>query len=631
MPRGDDAARLGDQVISRRGLLAAGAAGAGGLVAASLGLVSATSAAASIRSSLAKSAVPTYSGTLLPPALASMYPVDVTNDATYYYVLDAGRYRVVAVDRATGDIAYQSGGIQGSGPGQIGDARAIAIDSSSNVYVADTPNNRVEVFTPTLKYSFQFGSRGTGPGQFTDDYGIAVGIGLDAGGASAEVIYVVDGAGRIEKFDLSGHYISEFGVGLLDEPRQIAVHPTNHNVYVVNARAHQVVVFSDGGTKLFTFGAGGTGPGEFTDDPRGIAISADGSTAFVTDSGGGRVEAFNALTGAYLYQVGAKGTAPDQFAAPRGLTATADGHLAVSDEWGFGLHEFLVSGTFVKEFFGDPPPELGVNAPRGIHLDSTGRIWVDDYWNQRIDGIKANGKDPIEFGVRGTRLQPGSINFAWDVAVQLSTNRLFVVNRENNEIEVFENDGTFVTRWGALGSNSGQFTFPQGADFAPDGTLYVADSGNGRIQRFRIHANGTATFIAAYGQQGGSSQGAGYLNQPTGVSISSDGTLWVADTLNNSIQCLTAAGAWTRYLRPSGGTPFLIPWGVTVAPDGSIWVSDTGNSRLVKMTSSGVQVFAATGPSMGAGPVIYPFTVAFGSGTTVYMSDVWNNRVITLN
>src|SRR5450759_1307048 len=93
-------------------------------------------------------AAPTYSSTLVGPGQASMYPVDVTQNSQYYFVLDAGRYRVVAVNRSTGAIDCQIGGLQGSGPGKFGDARALDYDSTHNeLYVADTPNNRVEVFS----------------------------------------------------------------------------------------------------------------------------------------------------------------------------------------------------------------------------------------------------------------------------------------------------------------------------------------------------------------------------------------------------------------------------------------------------------------------------------------------------
>ena len=66
----------------------------------------------------------------------------------YYFMLDAGSYRLIAVNRATHNIDFQFGGLQGNGPGQFGDARALDYDAAHNLlFVADTPNNRVEVFS----------------------------------------------------------------------------------------------------------------------------------------------------------------------------------------------------------------------------------------------------------------------------------------------------------------------------------------------------------------------------------------------------------------------------------------------------------------------------------------------------
>ncbi len=572
---------------------------------------------------------PTFVGTLEGPGLASMYPVDATNTSSEYYVMDAGRYRVVAVNRSTGNVDFQTNSVRGSGPDQFSDARAIDVDGAGNVYVADTSNSRVEVFDPSLNFLTQWGSSGTGPGQFTQDYGIAIGQGIGATGSLIQIAYVVDGAGRVEKFDLSGNFISQFGVGLLKDPRQVTVDPVNNNVYVVNARMRQIAVFDVNGNELFTFGSNGTGPGQFSDDPRGIALSSDGTRAYATDSGGKRVEVFDANTGAFLFQVGGPGTAPGQFTDPRGLTVTPDGDLLVTDEFGFSVNEFLLDGTFVRRLFGTPPPTPGVNNPRGVRVDPTGRVYMVDWWNQRIDSINPDGSNAAAFGFRGTSVQPGSINFAWDVAIQPGTNRLFVANRESHEIEVFESTGTFVTRFGSRGSQPGQFLFPQGDTFAPDGTLLVADSGNDRIQRFSISSAGTATFLATYGQTGSALQGAGFLNTPTGISTASDGTIWVADTLNNSVQNMSPSGVWTRFTAPGGTTHFRAPWGITVAPDGSIWVSDTGSNRIVKMQADGSLFFVASGQDMGAG-TINPFTIAFGFHNHIYLSDIWNDRVIDL-
>jgi sugar lactone lactonase YvrE len=98
---------------------------------------------------------------------------------------------------------------------------------------------------------------------------------------------------------------------------------------------------------------------------------------------------------------------------------------------------------------------------------------------------------------------------------------------------------------------------------------------------------------------------------------------------------MSTSGVWTAFTQPIGSpTRFNIPWGVTVAPDGNIWVSDTGNNRLVSMDTSGNLIFSVAEADMGIPAVpddnlIYPFAVAF-SGDTVYLTDVWNNRVLVL-
>ena len=545
---------------------------------------------------------------------------------------------------------------RGNGHGQIGDARALDYDSSSNeLYVADTPNNRVEIFSfsasacasnspSAFTFLSQFGTRGSGAEQFSQVYGVAVDV-------ANSWVYAVDGAGRVEKSDLSGNYISEFNAGgTLDEPRQVTVAP-NSDVLVMDARNHQCDVFSDAGTLLFSFGSLGTGDGQFTTDPRGVAVSADGTLAFVTDSGGKRVEVFTLqssggdYTGAtFAYTIPSAVSGAGQFVGPRGLTTTSDNHLLLTDEWGFNLHEmtFTASGAATTTVNTTPvvPPVPGVNAPRGVHVAAGGQIYIVDYWNQRVEYMNADGSGAQSFGFRGNPSQSGAINFAWDAAIQPGTGDVFVANRENDQVAAFSPTGASLLIFGKNGSANGQFSFPQGIAFAPDGTLLVDNSGNDRIERFSLSpGDAGATWIATYGQLGttGSTAPAGDLNNPTGIAVAPDGTIWVADTLNNRIQSLSPGGLWTAFTKPIGAgaqPPFSIPWGVTVAPDGSIWVSDTGNNRVVSIDTSGNLIFSADAAAMGipAVPddsVVYPFSLAF-NGDTVYLSDIWNNRVLVL-
>ncbi|MGB2935287.1 MAG: hypothetical protein WBB91_08435 [Nostocoides sp.] len=577
-----------------------------------------------------KSTPPTGTGpklerTLYGYAPADMYPVDVTSTSSHYYVVDPGRYSIFGINRATSKVDYAAGGTRGSGTEELAAARALAADSAGNVWVADTPNNRMVKYDSQLKNPKIYGTKGTGNGQFTAIYGIADGPGIGSGGAAAEVIYTID-ASRIQKFTTGGTWLATFGSGL-NQPRQIEVNKTNGDIYVVNARDKQVVVYNKNLSEIRRFGSVGTGNGQFMGDPRGITVSPDGTVVFVTDDGNRRIQAFSGSTGSYLYQISGTGV----FTDPRGLEVTADKKLIIADEWDYSLKEYTFTSTGatkVREMFGNPAPKTGANSPRGLALDSDGHVFASDWWNQRI--IRANRDGAIDkvWGFRGIRGEVGSLNFQWAVAVQPGTNNVFVGNRESHEIKVFTHDGTQLWAWGKRGTASGDFTFPQGLAFDNDGSLLVADSGNGRIQRFRVNSS-SLTWLASYGTKG---TGTGQLQMPTGVDTAPDGTIWIADTKNNRVVSYKpSTGTWTTVTKPTGSTrPFAVPWGVTVAPDGYIWVADTGRQRLVRMSTSGTLSYEVTGTSAGTSDFLGPFQVVFDASGDLFMSDTWSNRVLRL-
>ncbi len=571
---------------------------------------------------------PVYEKTLYGYAPADMYPVDVTSTSSHYYVVDPGRYSIFGVNRATGKVDYTAGGTRGSGADELAAARALAADSKGQIWVADTPNNRMVRYDSTLKNPKVFGSKGTGNGQFTAIYGIADGPGIGDGGASAEVIYTID-ANRIQKFTTDGKWLATKVDATLNQPRQIEVNKTNGDVYVVNARNKQVVVYKKDLTEKYRFGSVGTGNGQFMGDPRGITLTPDGSIVFVTDDGNRRIQAFSGTTGSYLYSIG--GATSGQFTDPRGIEVTADKKLIVADEWDYALKEFSYSGSSAsqtRELFGHAAPKTGANSPRGLALDSDGHLFASDWWNQRIIRSDRDGGNIFTWGQRGIRGEEGSLNFQWAVAVQPGTNNVFVGNRESHEIKVFSHDGKQLWVYGKRGSANGEITFPQGLAFDNDGTLLVADSGNGRIQRFKVNSS-SLTWMASYGTKG---TGTGQLQMPTGVDTAPDGTIWIADTLNNRIVSYKpSTNTWTAVTKPAGSTrPFAVPWGVTVAPDGAIWVADTGRQRLVRMNTSGAMSYEVTGASAGTSDFVGPFQVVFDSSGDLFMSDTWGNRVLRL-
>ena len=87
----------------------------------------------------------------------------------------------------------------------------------------------------------------------------------------------------------------------------------------------------------------------------------------------------------------------------------------------------------------------------------------------------------------------------------------------------------FIRKWGTPGSGDGEFLGPNGVAAAPDGSVYVADTNNHRIQKFT--ADGV--FVRNWGTSG---SGDGEFRDPTGVSVASDGSVYVTDRSNGRIQ-----------------------------------------------------------------------------------------------
>ena len=293
----------------------------------------------------------------------------------------------------------------------------------------------------------------------------------------------------------------------------------------------------------------------------------------------------------------------------------------------------------------------GVNAPRGVHVAANGDIYVMDYWNQRVEYGSLGSSGEIAgaqaFGARGDPNQSGAINFAWDFAIDPCTScatagDVFVANRESHQIQVFSPSGTPLWIYGSRGTADDQFTFPQGIAFAPNGTLYVDDSGNDRIQEFTV-GTGTLDFVPRTGPRAPARALRRVISTcPPGSRCRRTAARCGSPTpsTTGSRACRSPAGTWDAPIHQTTGTgkqtPFIVPWGVAVAPDGSIWVSDTGNNRLVSMTTAGALNWSVTGAQLGVpdntagNQTIYPFAVAFGSGDDVYLSDTWNNRVLVL-
>jgi len=168
---------------------------------------------------------------------------------------------------------------------------------------------------------------------------------------------------------------------------------------------------------------------------------------------------------------------------------------------------------------------------------------------------------------------------------------------------------TFLGSWGSQGSSDGQFKRPSGVAVGPDGTVYVADSGNSRIQRF----SASGTFLGKWGSYGGS--GDGRFIEPEGIAVAPDGTVYTSDLFDDRIQRFNATGAFL------GEWQVNPPSNVGVAPDGTVYVTEAGWYRVRRFSATGAPLGGWGSPGYGDGQFNEPRGVAVAPDGTVYVVD----------
>jgi predicted membrane-bound mannosyltransferase/DNA-binding beta-propeller fold protein YncE len=186
-----------------------------------------------------------------------------------------------------------------------------------------------------------------------------------------------------------------------------------------------------------------------------------------------------------------------------------------------------------------------------------------------------------------------------------------------------------------IGAGAGQFQSPQGIDVAADGSIFVADSLNHRIQKF--DPNGQ--FITSFGGPGESSQ-PGLFREPWAVAAAPDGSIYVADTWNHRMQHFNADGAYLNGWGVEGNTGgqatgdpgvFFGPRGIAVDKDGRVLVSDTGNKRVQIFDGAGAFVDQFGGSGLQAGQLDEPVGIDTDEFGNIAVADTWNGRVQTFN
>jgi streptogramin lyase len=278
-----------------------------------------------------------------------------------------------------------------------------------------------------------------------------------------------------------------------------------------------------------------------------------------------------------------------------GVSLDRPGHIWVAERCGANtcagsdldpILEFDSSGKLLKSF--------GARMfifPHGITADKDGNVWVTDGQGsggkgQQVFKFSPDGKVLMALGKPGVAGNtPDTFNQPSAVAIAANGD-IFVADGHggdsNARIVKFSKDGKFIMTWGKKGSGPGELNIPHALAFDSKGRLFVADRGNNRIQIFDQQGK----FIAEWKQ----------FSRPSGIAIDKNENIYVADSESGSVAKDHAA--WKRGMRigsaRSGSVTAFIPdpvenatgtsaaEGVAVDANGVIYGAEVGPKDLKK-------------------------------------------------
>jgi subtilisin family serine protease/sugar lactone lactonase YvrE len=244
--------------------------------------------------------------------------------------------------------------------------------------------------------------------------------------------------------------------------------------------------------------------------------------------------------------------------------------------------------------------------------------WDGSSWAQ--EEFKVASLD-LTFGSSGSG--NGKFNFPEGVAIDAGGN-VWVADTGNGRIQKFNSKGEYLTQFGSLGSANGKLNNPTEVAIDPEGDLWVLDLYNHRVQRF----NSKGEYLSKIDFEAVEEE-----TPIADIAIGPEGNLFIVDPINHRVQKFSSKGEFLSQFGSSGSGngKFSAPEGVAIDAGGNVWVADTGNGRIQKFNSKGEYLTQFGSYGSGSGKFNTPKDIAVDASGNVWVADSGNHRVQKFN
>ena len=250
---------------------------------------------------------------------------------------------------------------------------------------------------------------------------------------------------------------------------------------------------------------------------------------------------------------------------PCRVAITSNEHLVVNGSGSISVRD--VHGELIKKIGSLEDGQQSVNFdPRGVVVGNDNVMFVTDCASYRLLKMSYDGKLLKAVGGRGTG--PGQFNSP--DGVTLISKTLYVCDRNNDRVQMFDTELNLLGSFGTRGNGEGQFNCPRDISAGRDECLYVADRDNHRVQVF----SQSGSFLHSFGRHG---SGPGQLTWPVGIHVRNE-FVYVVENGNVRVSVFSLSGEFVSSFVVGQGRSLC---GLTTDSDGYLYVTDCNQAGSI--------------------------------------------------